>query len=126
MAHSEYSLDDLKDLVHETESVWSFGLHWRISSDAPASGYRSLTAFITVQGLYQWTRVAMGLKGAGPYFQRSMSSIVQAGLVYRICELYIDDVLIHGSFEREFLANVRLVFTRLCEYNITVILRKPG
>ena len=73
---------------------------------------RSLTAFITVQGLYQWTRVAMGLKGAGPYFQRSMSSTVLAGLVYRICELYIDDVLIHGSSEREFLANVLLVFTR--------------
>jgi len=68
----------------------------------------------------------MGLKGAGPYFQRSMSSTVQAGLVYRICELYIDDVLIHGSSEREFLANVRLVSTRSREYNITVILRKPG
>ena len=73
---------------------------------------RPLTAFITAQGLYQWTRVAMGLKGAGPYFQRSMSSTVLAGLVYRICELYIDDVLIHGSSEREFLANIRLVITR--------------
>jgi len=81
---------------------------------------RPLTAFITAQGLYQWTRVAMGLKGAGPYFQRSMSSTVLAGLVYRICELYIDDVLIHGSSEREFLANVRTVFTRLREFNITV------
>ena len=52
--------------------------------------------------LYQWTRVAMGLKGAGPYFQRSMASKVLAGLIYRICELYIDDVLIHGPTE-EFL-----------------------
>ena len=41
----------------------------------------------------------MGLKGAGPYFQRSMSSKVLAGLIYRICELYIDDVLIHGTIE---------------------------
>ena len=50
----------------------------------------------------------MGLKGAVPYFQRSMSSTVLAGLV------------IHGSSEREFLANVRTVFTRLREFNITV------
>ena len=34
----------------------------------PAS--RGLTAFRAAGGLYRWTRVAMGLKGAGPYFQR--------------------------------------------------------
>ena len=45
-----------------------------------------------MEGLYQWTRVGMGLKGAGPYFQRSMSNTVLAGLVYRIYVLYIDDV----------------------------------
>ena len=67
----------------------------------------------------------MGLKGAGPYFQRSMSSTVLVGLVYRNCELYIDDVLIHGSSEREFLANVGMVFTRLREFNITVNLKEP-
>jgi hypothetical protein len=65
--------------------------------------------------LYQWTRVAMGLKGAGPYFQRSMSNTVLTGLVYRICELYIDDVLIHGKDPETFLANVRKVFGRLRE-----------
>ena len=62
-----------------------------------AEASRELTAFSAVGGLYQWTRVAMELKGAGPYFHRSMSNIVLAGLVYRICELYIDDVLIHGK-----------------------------
>ena len=31
----------------------------------PAS--RAFTVFTTAFGLYQWTRVAMGLKGAGPY-----------------------------------------------------------
>ena len=52
----------------------------------------------------------MGLKGAGPYFQRIVSNIVLAGLVYRTCELYIDDVLIHGKDPEIFLANVRKVF----------------
>jgi len=84
----------------------------------PAS--RHFTAFMAMGGLYQWTRVAMGLKGSGPYFQRSMSNTVLAGLVYQICELYIDDVLIHGRDHETFLANVRKVFERLREFNIIV------
>ena len=62
----------------------------------------------------------MGLKGAGPYFQRSMSNTVLAGLVYRICELYIGDLLIHGKDPETFLANVRKVFERLREFNVAV------
>jgi len=73
-----------------------------------------------LRGLYQWTRVAMGLKGSGPYFQRSMSNTVLAGLVYQICELYIDDVLIHGRDLMPFLHNVRKVFERLREFNVAV------
>jgi len=50
-----------------------------------AKASRALTTFSAVGGLYQWTREAMGLKGADPYFQRSMSNAVLAGLVYCIC-----------------------------------------
>ena len=49
-----------------------------------------------------------------------MSNTVLAGLVYRICELYIDDVLIHGKDPETFLANVRKVFERLREFNVAV------
>jgi len=81
---------------------------------------RNLTAFMAMGGLYQWTRVALGLKGSGPYFQRSMSNTVLAGLVQQICELYIDDVLIHGRDLETFLHNVRKVFERLREFNVAV------
>jgi hypothetical protein len=84
----------------------------------PAS--RVLTAFRAAGGLYQWTRVAMGLKGSGPYFQRSMQNKVLNGLVYEICEIYIDDVLIHGKSEAEILRNVRRVFERLRAKNVAV------
>lgn len=59
----------------------------------------------------------MGLKGSGPYFQRSMASVVLAGLVYIICEIYIDDVLIHGRTEEDFLVNLRKVLDRLRTFN---------
>ena len=67
----------------------------------PAS--RVLTAFRAAGVLYQWTRVAMGLKGASLYFKCSMQNKVLNGLVYEICEIYIDDVLLHGKFKAEFL-----------------------
>jgi hypothetical protein len=54
----------------------------------------------------------MGLKGSGPFFQRSMSYTV---LVHQICELYIcTDSLV------SFLHNLREVFERLREFNVAV------
>ena len=60
----------------------------------PAS--RVLTAYRAAGGLYQWTQVAMGLKGAGPLLSTTK---VYHGLVY------IDDVLTHGKTGPEFLTN---------------------
>ena len=39
---------------------------------------QEFTAFITKYGLFEWTRIAMGLKGAGPFFPRSMANKVLA------------------------------------------------
>jgi hypothetical protein len=68
----------------------------------------------------------MGLKGAGPYFQRSKSNTVLAGLVYRICKLYIDDVLIHGKNFEIMLANARKLFERLRKFNVAVNPKKTN
>jgi hypothetical protein len=50
----------------------------------------------------------MELKGSG-----SMQIKVLNGLVYEICEIYFDDLFIHGKSEAEILRNVRRVFERL-------------
>ena len=55
----------------------------------------------------------MGLRGAGPYFQCTMQNKVLNGMVYKICDISIDDVLIHGKSDPEFLDNTRRVFDRL-------------
>ena len=52
--------------------------------------------------------------------QHVEQNTVLAGLVYQICELYIDDVLIHGRDIESFLANVRKVFERLRDFNVAV------
>ncbi len=52
----------------------------------------------------------MGLKGAASYFQRMMASIVLAGLLYSIVELYLDDVLVYATSEDELIKRLCTVF----------------
>ena len=81
---------------------------------------RSFSAFITPQGIYEWTRVAMGLCGAPSYFQQQMQSVVLEGLVYQVCEVYLDDIIVFGTTAQDYLANVATVLSALERYNITV------
>jgi hypothetical protein len=60
----------------------------------------------------------MGLKTAGSYFQQQISHVVLHGLIFRICEVYIDDVIIHGETMEEFLANLAKVFERFAKFRI--------
>ena len=61
----------------------------------------------------------MGLKGAGPFFQRSMANKVLAGYVTRICEIYIDDLLVRGRTDDELLDNLRKILVRLRTNRVT-------
>jgi hypothetical protein len=78
------------------------------------------TAFKTAFGVFEWKRVPMGLKGAPSYFQHVMQSEVLHGLMYLICELYIDDVIIFAETEEQMVINLKTVLHRLHEYRITV------
>jgi hypothetical protein len=39
-------------------------------------------------------------------------------LLYHICELYIDDILIDGAEEDRFVVNMRQVFARFCKHKV--------
>jgi len=81
---------------------------------------RPLTAFRTADGLYQWKRLPMGLKGAPAFFQHAMQHKVLADLLYTVCEVYLDDIIVYAETEEEFLANLQKVLQRLEKYNITL------
>ena len=81
---------------------------------------RILTAFICFIGIFHWLRVPMGLKNAAAYFQRVMATVVLVGLMYIICELYIDDVLVFGVTEDDFILNLKQVFARFRKHKITL------
>ena len=77
------------------------------------------TAFITSCALYEWNRVPMGLMGAPTYFQRIMTTVVLAGLMYNTCEVYMDDIIVWGSTKKEYIENVSKVLKRLERHRLT-------
>ena len=81
---------------------------------------RVFTAFITFMGVYEWNRVPMGLKGAPSYFQGVVASVVLLGLIYRTCELYVDDLIIHANNNKDFCKRLDEVLARFHKHRIRV------
>jgi putative transposase len=81
---------------------------------------RDLAAFITPFGVYVPLRISMGLKCAPAYFQYIMQEDVLIGVVFTSAELYIDDIMVFGKDDEDFLKNLRLVLEILKERNLTV------
>ena len=54
------------------------------------------------------------------FFQKCMGVHVLNGLIYNICEVYIDDMLIFRSNDKTVLDNTRTVFQRCRERNVTL------
>jgi uncharacterized protein YaiI (UPF0178 family) len=85
-----------------------------------AQSSRIFSSFICFMGVFQWTRVAMGMKGAASYFQEQLATVVLAGILYIICELYLDDVIVYGNTKDEFVERLTQVFERFRTHNITL------
>ena len=79
---------------------------------------RWLTAFITFGGVFQYLRVAQGLKGAPSYFQFTMVTRVLVGLVFIICENYLDDVITYGKTPDEFIERLTLILERFRKHRL--------
>jgi hypothetical protein len=100
-----FGVMDLTSVYYQTE----------LSSDS-----RRFSAFITHMGVFEWLRTPMGLKGAPSYFQQHISTTVLHSLIYNICEVYIDDIIVHGQTEEEYLKNMRAVFERFRQFGLTL------
>jgi transposase InsO family protein len=79
---------------------------------------RGYTAFIVFCGVYQFTRLPFGPKGAPSYFQEMMTTVVLVGLIYNICEMYIDDLNIYATTEDQFIDRCRQIFLRFRKHNL--------
>ena len=79
------------------------------------------TAFVTPGGgIYEWNRLAMGLKGAGSYLQRNMAAVIFADILHKLVKIYLDDLIIFAQTQAEFIHAMREVFARCRKFNITL------
>ena len=81
----------------------------------PNSKYK--TAFISHSGLYEFNVLSFGLTNAPPNFQRLMGKVLH-GLDWKICVIYLDNIIIFSSTFQEHLHRLALVFTRLRDANL--------
>jgi hypothetical protein len=89
-------------------------------------GTRIFLAFICFCGIFQFCRLPFGPKRAPSYFQQMMSSVVLVGLLYFICEMYLDDCIVHANGEDQFIERLDLVLGRFGERNIFLKPSKCG
>ena len=78
----------------------------------------AFTAFITFCGVYLFTGLPFGLKQAPSYFQEMIATIVLTGLIYHVCEMYIDDCIVYGNTDGEFVSCLRPIFERFRLHNL--------
>jgi hypothetical protein len=71
-----------------------------------------LTAFITPDGIYEWLRMPMGLTNPSGYFQRVVTDVL-GKYVGQYCEVFIDDVIVYGETQEDYLHALELVLERL-------------
>jgi hypothetical protein len=67
------------------------------------------TAFICHQGLYEFTVMPFGLKGAPATFQRLMN-IIYSGLAWTILLVYLDDTIVYANTFENHLKNLQQTF----------------
>uniref|UniRef100_A0A0K6S7N2 Integrase catalytic domain-containing protein n=1 Tax=Chromera velia CCMP2878 TaxID=1169474 RepID=A0A0K6S7N2_9ALVE len=81
------------------------------------------TAFVTLFGLYEFTRMPFGLMNAPSIFQRMMTLLL-AGLTRDIALVYIDDIIVFSRSHKEHLRDLREVLGLVRQVNLKLKLEK--
>ena len=89
---------------------------WQIPMDPDT---RHKAAFITHDGVYEWTRMPFGLKNAPMSFQMVMAHVLK-DLNWKHVLCYIDDILIFSSSFKEHLQHLESVFDKLRQAGLTL------
>ncbi len=81
------------------------------------------TTFTCFLGTFRFKYLSFGLKNAPACFTRLIETVL-AGILYKGCFAYLDDVLVVGKTFEEHLTNLRDVFSRIRRANLKLKLKK--
>lgn len=84
---------------------------------------RPKTAFESHCGLFQFKVLPFGLSNALATFQRVMNSVL-AGLIYKCCAVYLDDIVIASPTFKQHLIDLWEVLSRLESAGLILKLNK--
>lgn len=110
-------IDDMFDALHRARLFSLLDAttgYWQIPIKKEE---RPKTAFMTQDGLFQFTVVPFGLKRAPATWQRAMNAVF-AGLLWKKCLIYMDDLLIYSHTFAEHLENLHECLRRARERNL--------
>ena len=107
------TLDALGNAKHFSSLDLASG-YWQVPLDEKSI---AKSAFVIPGGKYEWTRMPFGLAGSPSTFQRLMD-VLLSGLLYEVCLVYLDDIIIYSSTVEEHLERLKLVLNKLREANL--------
>jgi hypothetical protein len=113
------SIDNLLSSLDGAKVFTSFDLNSGFNQIVLDPEDRVKTAFTSPIGLYQYTRMPMGIVNGPSVFQRLMDTVL-AGLKWIRCLVYIDDIIIFSGDYQQHLQDIAMVLARLEEAGLTV------
>jgi Reverse transcriptase (RNA-dependent DNA polymerase) len=81
------------------------------------------TIFTSHEGLFQFFRMPFGMWNAPATFQRFVD-ITLAGLTWKVCLVYLDDIIVHSRSREDHLAHLDAVLHRLYRAGLSLNLKK--
>ncbi len=114
-------MEDCIDRVGSAAFVTKLDLlkgYWQVPLTPRA---REISAFVTPDAFLQYTVMPFGVRSAPATFQRLVNRVLWG---VQGCEAYLDDIVVHSATWDEHINQLKQVFQRLAEANLTVNLAK--
>lgn len=116
-------IDDALDSLQGAELFSSLDLrsgYWQVPMK---EADRPKTAFVTPDGLYEFTVMPFGLCNAPATFERMMDTILR-GLKWKTCLCYLDDIVVFSPDFDTHLSRLKHVLTCLSDAGLQLNLKK--
>ena len=114
-------VEDCIDYIGKSQYISKFDLlkgYWQVPLTTRA---KEISAFVTPDGLFQYTVMPFGMKNAPATFQRMINHVIR-GL--EGCQAYIDDIVVYSDNWDQHVKQLREFLCRLKESKLTVNLVK--